>query len=308
MKTLRLGSCALLFLLVNLWSCAQERSISLLQSQSAGTRYPIVLHHGLLGFNRILFIDYFYDVRATLERQGYVVRTTNVSILNSIEVRAAELAEQIDAILAETHAEKVNIIAHSMGGLDARHVISVLGYGDRVASLITLGTPHRGTPVADLGYSVLTADSKRILAALERLFLGDPDLRPKQDFDSDINLNAALWNLSEEYLRSPEFVSSHQDDDRVVYESFAGNGNFTGIGTRDRVDPLLSITYAYLRVASGANDGMVPVESARHGLDRGVLPADHINMIGQLFGETSHAFRHREFYSDLVSNLKARGF
>lgn len=307
MKKMRLVTCALLFVL-NLLSCSQEQSPSYLASQETGTRYPIVLHHGLLGFDRILFIDYFYDVRATLERQGHVVRATNVSILNSIEVRAAQLASQIDEILAETKAPKVNIIAHSMGGLDARHLISVLGYGDRVASLITLGTPHRGTPVADLAYSVLTTDSKRILKALERLFLGDPALRTQQAFDNDINLKDALWNLSEEYLRSPEFVSSHHDDDRVVYESFAGNGNLTGIGTPDRVDPLLTITYAYLKLASGPNDGMVPVESAKHGMDRGLIPADHINMIGQLFGETSGSFRHREFYSDLVNNLQARGF
>jgi triacylglycerol lipase len=303
----RILICALL-LLQALTGCGAEPPPSILAAQVGGTRYPIVLHHGLLGFNRILSVDYFYEVKTTLEREGHVVRATQVSTVSSMEARARQLAGQIDAILAETGAAKVDIIAHSMGGLDARHLISVLGYGDRVATLITLGTPHRGTPVADFAYSVMSTDGGRMLGALERLFLGDEEERGLLGARGSVDLRGALWSLSEERLRSPDFVATHRDDPRVVYESFAGQSNLTGMGVADMVHPLLSLPHAYLRLASGANDGLVPVESARHGLDRGTLPADHINMIGQLFGDTSPDFRHREFYSRLAANLAARGF
>lgn len=303
----RILLCALL-LLPPLIGCGAEPPPSILAAQGGGARYPIVLHHGLLGFNRILALDYFYDVKATLEREGHVVRATQVSTVSSMEARAQQLAAQVDAVLVETGAAKVNIIAHSMGGLDARHLISVLGYGDRVATLITLGTPHRGTPVADMAYSVMSTDARRMLGALERLFFGDDEERSQLQPRGGIDLKGALWSLSEEHLRSAAFVATHRDDPRVVYESFGGQSNLTGMGAPDVVHPLLSLTHAYLRLASGANDGLVPIESARHGLDRGTLPADHINMIGQLFGDTSRDFRHREFYSRLAANLAARGF
>jgi triacylglycerol lipase len=231
-----------------------------------------------------------------------------VSPVNSMEVRAQQLAEQIDAVLEETGAGKVNIIAHSMGGIDARHMISVLGYGDRVASLVTIGTPHRGSHVADLARSLVDRNGRRMAAALDRLFLGGSHHRARMMSMGDIDLQAALWSLSEKHLRSAEFLAAHGDDPRVVYESFAGHSNMTGFGVADRVHPLLVLPYTYLRGVSGDNDGLVSVESARHGLDRGTIPADHLNMIGQLFGNTSRDFRHRQFYARLATNLSARGF
>lgn len=303
----RIFACALL-LIQALLGCGGEGPSSRLAAQASVTRYPIVLHHGLFGFDRILVLDYFYEVKATLEREGHVVRTMRVSPVNSMEVRALQLAEQIDAVLAETGAGKVNIIAHSMGGIDARHMISVLGYGDRVASLVTIGTPHRGSPVADLARSVVDRKGRRMAAALDRLFLGGSHHRARMTLMGDIDLQAALWSLSEKHLRGAEFLATHGDDPRVVYESFAGHSSMSGLGAADRVHPLLVLPYTYLRGVAGDNDGLVSVESARHGLDRGTVPADHINMIGQLFGNTSRDFQHRQFYARLATNLSARGF
>lgn len=306
MKKLRSFFLALLSI-GTLSGCGQTQPSSVMAAQTAVTRYPIVLHHGLLGFDQILFIDYFYQIKATLQADGHVVRATHVPTVNSIEVRTEHLARQIDAILAETGAAKVNIIAHSLGGLDARHLVSVHGYGDRIASVITLGTPHRGTPVADLAYSVVTTDSRRLLAALERLFFGSKDISPSDKLAVGVDLRAALWSLSEEHTNSAEFLAAHTADERVIYESFSGQSTFTGIGNPDRVHSLLLIPHAYLRLAVGANDGLVPLESSRYGLDRGTIPADHINMIGQLFGDTSPDFQYRQFYRDVAFNLAARG-
>jgi len=84
------------------------------------TRYPIVLLHGFLGWDQVFAFDYFYKVRTTLQSQGYEVFATSVNPVQTVAVRARELAPQLDAIIQATGAPKLNIIAHSMGGLDPR--------------------------------------------------------------------------------------------------------------------------------------------------------------------------------------------
>lgn len=268
------------------------------------SRYPIVLHHGFLGFNRILFLDYFYEVRSTLEAQGYRVYATQVAPVNTIDFRTRQLKEQIDRILAETGAAKVNVIAHSMGGLDTRHLISAYDYGDKIASLTTIGTPHRGSIIADLAHGVASNDGARVWRALEKLFIGDGYDKAAH---GPIDMNGALWNLTEEYVQGT-FNHENPDDPRVVYQSYEPHSTWTGKDGCDDIDPLLALTFGYLRAASGDNDGLVSVESARYGTDLGTLPADHIDAIGQLFGQTSPYFDHRAFYSSVARNLAQRGF
>jgi triacylglycerol lipase len=113
------------------------------------TQHPIVLVHGLFGFDRIAIggatSDYFRGVRAHLEALGNDVFVVRLPPHAAIAERAASLAEQVGRL----RAPRVNLLAHSMGGLDARYAISRLGLAPRVASLTTIGTPHRGTPLAD---------------------------------------------------------------------------------------------------------------------------------------------------------------
>src|SRR5512145_1313669 len=115
-----------------------------------GPRHPVVLAHGLLGFDEIRIgrarAEYFRGVSARLEREGCVVHRCRVARMASIAARAAELATFVDAL----DARRVNVVAHSMGGLDARYALAKLGLRKKVASLVTVGTPHRGTPLADL--------------------------------------------------------------------------------------------------------------------------------------------------------------
>jgi triacylglycerol lipase len=112
----------------------------------------IVLAHGVLGFANLIgafsFINYFNGVALHLRRQGRTVIVPQVNPIGSVRQRGEMLAS---LILEQLPAgDRVHIIAHSMGGLDARHAISrVSGFSDRVATLVTIGTPHRGSPVAD---------------------------------------------------------------------------------------------------------------------------------------------------------------
>jgi triacylglycerol lipase len=117
---------------------------------------PIVLHHGFCGYREIkvgpLRIAYFRGIDRALARRGYPVLVPCVDPLGSIARRArqlkSDLLRQLDAL---GHRGPIVIFGHSMGGLDARYMISSLGMEDRVAALVTITTPHRGTTYADWG-------------------------------------------------------------------------------------------------------------------------------------------------------------
>ncbi|MBQ7455561.1 MAG: hypothetical protein IJS53_03885 [Clostridia bacterium] len=111
------------------------------------TRYPIVLVHGL-GMKDTFFMRSFGRIDRLLRVQGYEVYKSRVDGMGTVAGNAAQLKREIDEILRRAHAEKVNIIAHSKGGLDAKYMIRRLGMAGRVASLTTLCTPHRGSPIA----------------------------------------------------------------------------------------------------------------------------------------------------------------
>lgn len=293
--------------------CGQSSQFSQLsgaKEEPKSTRFPIVLHHGFLGFDRIFAIDYFFGVRKALADSGYSVHATTVAPVNTIAFRASQLAQQIDEILEETGASKVNLIAHSMGGLDARYLISSLGYGDKVASLTTIATPHQGSLVADVAYRITSADARKLRKAVEFIFLGPQTQRLGSDdidVDSPVDINGALWNLSVEYLKD-KFDAANPDDPRVVYESFAAHSKLMGRSETPRIQPLLLPFFVFLRAAAGENDGLVTVESAKHGTDRGLIEGDHMDVVGQLLGYSMQRFDHRAFYLNVAHSLKTRGF
>ena len=111
------------------------------------TQYPIVLVHGL-GFKDTFFMKSWGRIDRILRIQGYSVYKSNVDAFGTVEGNAAQLKTEIEALLKETGAEKVNIIAHSKGGLDAKHMIQQMDMGGKVSSLTTLCTPYKGSPIA----------------------------------------------------------------------------------------------------------------------------------------------------------------
>jgi triacylglycerol lipase len=275
-----------------------------LRAASRTTRYPIVLLHGFLGWDQVFAFDYFYKVRTTLRAQGYDVFATAVNPVQTVAVRARELAPQLDAIMQATGAPRLNIIAHSMGGLDARYLIAQMGFDRKIASLTTIGTPHRGSPIPGLVFKFLGKGDNLLYKAFEYLvagFLGKGQRQP-----TDLDIRANLQNLSPEFLER-DFNPRNPDSPDVYYQSYAGASSLTGWGTGDRMDPLL----APFQIAFGLgkrNDGLVAEDSAEWGRYRGTVSADHIDLIGQLFGSTSSRFRHLSFYQNLASDLADLGF
>lgn len=114
----------------------------------AQTRYPIVLVHGMFGWDSILGFNHFYQIPEDLRRNNATVYVAQVSALNSPEVRGEQLLAQVEEILALTGAEKVNLIGQSHGSPTIRYVAAVAPH--LVASATSIGGPVKGTPIADL--------------------------------------------------------------------------------------------------------------------------------------------------------------
>lgn len=107
-------------------------------------KYPILLVHGM-GFRDNRSIGYWGRIPQRLEENGFEVYLSGQDSNGSIESNAKKVSDSIDRILNAKNAEKVNIIAHSKGGLEARYIASTLGYSGKIASITTLSTPHNGS-------------------------------------------------------------------------------------------------------------------------------------------------------------------
>jgi triacylglycerol lipase len=241
--------------------------------RGATPRHPVVLAHGLLGFDEIRLgssrHDYFRGVSDRLERDGCVVHRCRVQRTACIAERAAELA----AFVREVPARRVNLVAHSMGGLDARYALARLGLDRKVASLTTIGTPHLGTPLADLGAAA------RVWSALGRMGV------KVEAFHDLTTVQMAAFNRAVPDARG------------VMYASVVG-----APPARREVTPLLVPSWMWLETTAGANDGMVPAASQRWGDVLREIGADHFAQIGW-----SRRFDAAELYAEVLRELRGRG-
>jgi triacylglycerol lipase len=219
-------------------------------------KLPIVLAHGLCGFDEFrifgVTIQYFKGIKKHLEECDYTVFVTKVRPTAGIKERAEELKEQILGFTKD----KVHIIGHSMGGLDARYMISKLGMADKVATLVTIGTPHCGSEFADWGVRVL-GEKLGLIWVLEKVFGID---------------TAGFRDLMTESCK--RFNEEITNADSVRYISYAG------VQKWHKINLVLQIPYWYIRYKAGANDGLVHIESAKWGEFKGIVAADHWNQIG----------------------------
>ncbi|MBX7190652.1 MAG: alpha/beta fold hydrolase [Sandaracinaceae bacterium] len=292
-----------------------------------GAPYPIVFAHGFFGFEDfagIDFVTYYYGVRADLAAHGESqVFTPAVDPFNDSETRGRALLAHIENVIAETGHARVNIIAHSQGGLDARVAANLRP--DLIASITTISTPHEGTPVSDVILRIVSDERLQDLVdAVVRLVAA-----PLWDAaGAETSVFAPLRLFSRDGIAA--FEAMHPDEPTVQYFSIAGRSDralaasLCRVSDRpdflrryddvtDPVDILLSVPEAIIDndvLDPTPNDGLVPVESARRGRFLGCIPADHLDEIGQLLGDSPGLFNdfdHLAFYRDLVAFLRAQG-
>lgn len=292
-----------------------------------GPPYPIVLSHGFFGFEDFAgagFLSYYYGVVDHLAAHGEtLVFTPAVDPFNDSTTRGAQLAEKIQEILAQTGHAKVNLIGHSQGGLDARVVAH--DHPEMVASVVSLQTPHGGTPIADIVLEIVSDPALQDLLDLLVQIVGQPLY---DEVGSETSLAAAMREFSEDGIAA--FEARYPDQPGIYYASVAGRSDrhdgggdcvvtnppafiADWAGERDPIDPLFSVSEALLDGGLGdpyPNDGLVRVRDAKRGEFLGCIPADHMDQIGQLLGDApglGNQWDYLTFFVDLVQHLRAQG-
>lgn len=257
------------------------------------TQYPVVLAHGAAGFDDLFgVLDYWYGIPSSLASGGASVYVTTVSQLNSTEVRGEQLLAQVEQIVAITGKPKVNLIGHSHGGLDIRYVASVAPH--LVASVTSVGTPHKGADLADFIRDNIDqgSPSEGLLSALGDAFGAILGLFAGTSNPQDSL--AALESLTSDGTAA--FNGSHPQGvpagacgegasvvAGVRYYSWSGTGVLTHVF--DLSDPFLGITSLFY---GEANDGLVGRCSSHLGdVIRDNYFHNHLDEVNQLFGLTS---------------------
>ena len=267
---------------------------SFVVSDYAKTKYPIVFNHGMFGFTRLgpssLGVDYFYQVLPDLARNGSKVFATQVSPLETTELRGEQLLQQVDEVLALTGSPKVNLIGHSHGGPTIRYIEIVAP--EKVASLTAVAGTFKGSKVADDMLSnagvktIMTIVGQYILAPAITLLEGNPSL--------PINFENSLLSLSEK--GSAEFNAKYPTtaipkdcgqgqkitSNGVYHYSWTGKAQATNI--LDIADIAIS-QLAPLAYKNNDNDGLVNRCNTHLGqVIRDDYNQTHLDEVNQLLG------------------------
>ena len=218
-------------------------------------KYPLILVHGAGFRDKTLGVNYWGRIPRYLAREGVTFFYAGTEAWGTIESNGELLKKAILAALAKTGAEKVNILAHYKGGLEARYAISALGMENAVASLTTMSTPHRGVRSMDvaLKFPVWLYRLVSIFKDHWTRLIGDVN----PDFFRGSRQLAESW--------CSVFNRNHPDRGGIYYQSYASVLRFF-FG-----DLMYFFTWVLVRIFDGPNDGLCPVESAKWGDFRGTV-------------------------------------
>lgn len=256
----------------------------------AQTKYPVVMVHGLLGFDAIGPIDYFYGVPSALRNSGATVFTPNVSQANSTELRGEQLLKQLRGFKAQYGYTKFNLIGHSHGGSTARYVAAVAP--ELVASVTSVGTPHAGSKTADgiasfadaahvTGLAVAVVDG---LANLIAFFSGSSS-NPQSSFAALQSLSTAgAADFNRRFPQGAPTTACGQGAEvvnGVRYHSYGGTSVLTNVF--DVSDALMAAGALFFGFEQ--NDGLVGQCSSHWGkVIRDDYPWNHLDEVNQAFG------------------------
>ena len=266
------------------------------------TKCPIILAHGTGGSAEIFgVIEYWWGIPEALEDEGAKVYLTSVNGLDGTVDKAIEFETQFLQIKAISGALQFNIIGHSHGALYTRYAVSNLKLSPYVKSLTSIAGPHQGMVLADIILKIVPTPVKWIagdtLDFVYDYIVGDTNSNSCQN----------AYDVTTTHMQKI-FNPNTPDMDNVYYQSWAAEAKYACPNI------ILDPSWRVLKVCEGANDGLVSVNSAKWGNFRGVEDGawwspgcDHLTIIGQLFGVTP-GFNAPDFYVDVVSDLKSRGY
>ena len=266
-------------------------------SEICKTRYPIILIHGVF-FRDSKLLDYWGRIPRTLKLHGATIYYGDHQSALTVKESARELAARIKLIVERSGCEKVNIIAHSKGGLDCRYAISEFGIAPYVASLTTVNTPHRGCHFADQLLCAIPRNIQdKVAAAYNVTLTALGDETP--DFLAAVtDLTADACTKRNEMLTFPEGIFTQSIGSVMERPQ---KGQFP-----------LNLSYRYVKNFDGENDGLVGESSFAWGgkytllRAKGTRGISHCDII-DLTRENIPDFDVRAFYTELVHDLRSRG-
>lgn len=272
-------------------------------SDKCQTKYPIVLIHGA-GFRDRKHLNYWGRIPNVLKKHGCRIFYGHQDSWATIENNAIIIKKRIEKIIEETGAEKVNLIAHSKGGLESRYLISTLDMSSKIASLTTIATPHHGSKTMGVIFK-LPKVLLRLVSVLANLWfrmLGDA----KPDF----------YNVCGQFTTdfADKFNDDNPDSQDVYYQSYAA------VMSNSFSDMLMLIPHFVVNLIEGENDGLVTPKSAtwtnfrgvfRGSTRRGISHADEVDIRRRRISRkksSEHINDICDVYCKIVAELKSSGY
>lgn len=269
---------------------------------SENLKYPVLLVHGM-GFRDSRHINYWGRIPAKLQENGCTVYYGNQDSNGTIESNGKFLAEKIKEIIDETKAPKLNVIAHSKGGLDIRYAISSLKMSEYVASLTTISTPHHGSVTVDKLFKLPNFMIK-IVAGCSDIWLricGDK--------------NPDAYEVFRTFMTdaAKEFNRNNPDAPEVYYQSYAF------VMKHVWSDIFMLVPGMVVRFFEGPNDGLLAPRAVEwtnfRGVitgnsNRGISHCDEIDMRRRRLTKKqgSGISDITEFYLSVIDELRSKGF
>lgn len=265
--------------------------------QICKTKYPILLVHGVF-FRDYKYFGYWGRIPGQLKRNGATVFFGNQPSADAIADCGRILTKRIKQIVQDTGCEKVNIIAHSKGGLDCRYAMAFCGATPYIASLTTINTPHQGSRFADYMLTkVSPQNQKRFCFAYNKALnkLGEPEA----------DLMTAVRELTTDHCM--DLDKRMPQPEGVLCQSFGSKMNKPLKGRFP-----MNFTGVVMGFVDQDNDGLVGADSFPWGDEYTLLTSQspvgisHCDMT-DLNRTNLPDFDVREFYVQLVAKLKEKG-
>lgn len=217
-------------------------------------KYPILLLHGM-GYRDEHKYSYWGRIPALIKDRGCEVYYGFQDSSASVESNAKQIEESIRTLFTDKKIEKINIIAHSKGGLEARYLVSSMGYDDKVASITTLSTPHNGSKTVDFFLKIPAFIIKFVCLIFDLIFkmLGDKNPNTYEAILTFKTRNAARFN------------EENPDVDGIYYQSYAF------VMKNIWSDILLSFPSLVVKIFDGENDGLLSPDSVKWGEFKGIV-------------------------------------
>ena len=284
--------------------------------RNATTLYPVLLVHGLFGFERIGPFELFHDVKQALKAVGVQVFVPHMSAVHDNEVRGEQLLSQIDSVLRGTGATKVNLIGHSQGALTARYAAALAPH--KVASVTSVSGPNHGSELADFLRKALipgrlpetVAQNVATLFSNFLSLLSGHKTLPRHALAA---LNAltteGVGQFNDKYPQGlPETWGGQGAErvDGVHYYSWSGVVPELTVQTLDPVQGICLALSEYFITEPAQNDGFVGRFSSHLGtVIRSDYPLDHLRSLRRGIGQRTAENDPIQLYVEHALRLQA---